>query len=319
MSQNAILLKRAMAYLELSGVALAKMITACREDGKTTAPETISRWLNGTNPVDPNVIGWMTELVRTKAVSLGQGLVHWPSRGSIMIAVANLKGGVGVTTLSHDLAFTAAETYGLKTLHIAVGRRSDTDKACVDLQRAGIEAQVMTYEEALAYCPVRRQVVIVDVARDAVYEALGKDEGAFLRRFSPDLILVPADFGSVFDVGSTKQFLEVEGLSTLIRLLHRPRSLAINFAATAAQAGFDVGSDSFCPMIMPQSVEYPPHLPARRRESWRSPDQQHHHAELFRYLVDQAGGHVSFPSEAERTLRALDLAGLLDVVTQDAQ
>lgn len=308
-----------MTYLELTGVALAKMITACREDGKTTAPETVSRWLNGTNPVDPNVIGWMTELVRAKAISHGQALVHWPSRGWIMIAVANLKGGVGVTTLSHDLAFTAAETYGLKTLHIAAGRRSDTDKACLELQRTGIAAEVMSYEEALAYRPVRRQVVIVDVARDAVYEALGENEGAFLRNFSPDLILVPADFGSAFDVGSTKQFLEVEGLSSLVRLLHRPRSLDINFAVTAAQAGFNVASDSFCPMIMPQSVESPPHLPAKRHESWRSPDQQHHHAKLFRYLVEQAGGHVSFPSDAERTLRKLDLAGLLDVVMQDAQ
>lgn len=50
---NAVLLKRATNYLRLSGVALADKVSALREDGKRTAPETISRWLNGTRPVDP--------------------------------------------------------------------------------------------------------------------------------------------------------------------------------------------------------------------------------------------------------------------------
>lgn len=87
-----------LAFRGLSGVELAKMITACREDGKATAP--ISRWLNGTNPVDPNIIGWMTELVRAKALELGGAIIEWPAKGSITIGVANLKGGVGTTTVS---------------------------------------------------------------------------------------------------------------------------------------------------------------------------------------------------------------------------
>ena len=66
MNDNAIRMKRAMKYLGLSGVELARMVTALRDDGKVTAPETISRWLNGVNSVDPCLLGWLGEMVRTK-------------------------------------------------------------------------------------------------------------------------------------------------------------------------------------------------------------------------------------------------------------
>ncbi|WP_434652413.1 hypothetical protein [Pseudomonas sp. R3-56] len=36
---NAVLLKRAMKYLDLSGVALAEKVSGLREDGKRTAPK----------------------------------------------------------------------------------------------------------------------------------------------------------------------------------------------------------------------------------------------------------------------------------------
>ena len=63
---NAALLKLGNANLNLTGVALAERVSALREDDKRTAPETISRWLNGTNPVNPFLMGWITELVRRR-------------------------------------------------------------------------------------------------------------------------------------------------------------------------------------------------------------------------------------------------------------
>jgi hypothetical protein len=55
-----------MKYLGLTGVDLARMVTALRDDGKSTAPETISRWATGVNPVDPCLVGWLQEMVRAK-------------------------------------------------------------------------------------------------------------------------------------------------------------------------------------------------------------------------------------------------------------
>lgn len=44
---NSLLLKESLKFLELCGVALANQLSESREDGKRTAPETVSRWLSG--------------------------------------------------------------------------------------------------------------------------------------------------------------------------------------------------------------------------------------------------------------------------------
>lgn len=44
---NSLLLKQSLKFLELCGVALANQLSESREDGKRTAPETVSRWLSG--------------------------------------------------------------------------------------------------------------------------------------------------------------------------------------------------------------------------------------------------------------------------------
>ena len=66
---NSLLLRKAMQALDLSGVALARRLSTYRDDGRVTAPETVSRWLSGTNAVEPSVLAWLEELLRTKALA----------------------------------------------------------------------------------------------------------------------------------------------------------------------------------------------------------------------------------------------------------
>lgn len=150
-----------MRTLGLTGKGLASMISTHRDDGKVTAPETVSRWLNGSNPVDPAVIGWLNELLRARALELKAAIIKWPQSKSIMIAVTNLKGGVGTTTVSHDLATVSAYDYHLRTKHISVGERGDTEYAVEDLKRSGIAAQIMSLDEMLSYTSNEYEVVII--------------------------------------------------------------------------------------------------------------------------------------------------------------
>lgn len=178
-------------------------------------------------------IRWLSELLRAKALGLNAAIIQWPQSKSIVIAVTNLKGGVGTTTVSHNLAAVSAYDYHLRTKHISVGERGDTEYAVEDLKRCGIPAEMMSFEEMLGYAPSEYEVVIVDLSRDAAYEAMGSRPEAFLRRFAPDLFLVPADFGDGFEARSTRQFADIDGLRSKLRFLHRPRFMSMSFFEVA--------------------------------------------------------------------------------------
>lgn len=315
-SKNAGLLKRSMTCLNLTGKALADMISAHRDDGRATAPETVSRWLNDTNPVDPAVMGWLRELLRNKALALRGSVMQWPPGGSMMLAVTNLKGGVGKTTVSHNLAAVSAFDFHLKTRHISVGESEDTRAAVKLLAQSGVTSEIMSFDAMLTFTPEEHEIVVIDLARDAAYEALDGNPDAFLRSFRPDLYLVPADFGTLFDAHSTRKFADIQGLQGKVRFLHRPRFMSIDFATTASEAGFDVRTESFCPFFIPQTVGSSSHLPARAGADWQSREQQLHFIDLFGYLIEEMGGDITLPGDANDSILAMDTAALLDYVGQ---
>lgn len=316
---NALLLKRAMKCLGLSGVALAQLITSYREDGKVTAPETVSRWVSGTNPVEPALLGWLTELVRRKALSLNVAVINWPSKGSMLIAVTNLKGGVGNTTVAQNLAMVAARDYNLRTTHLSVGCRGDFELSRDDLKRQHVTARIVSFDEMLAYQPAPKEVVIADIARDAAYEAMGGDSNAFLRRFEPDLYLIPADFGSMAEANATKKFTELKGLRGLLRLLHRPSFMQLDFSEMAAKSGLPIDNGMFCPYFIPQSKLHHAHIPLKAYDEWQDEEQHYHHINLFSYLVDTLGGEIDLPGDAQRALASMELEPLLDYAEQHAR
>jgi hypothetical protein len=63
---NAELLRRALTALDISGVELARRLTAVRDDGKATEPPTVSRWLTGASTVPGGLMGNIRELLRAK-------------------------------------------------------------------------------------------------------------------------------------------------------------------------------------------------------------------------------------------------------------
>lgn len=319
---NAVLLKRAMNYLELSGVALAEKVSALREDGKRTAPETISRWLNGTRPVDPFLMGWIAELVRSKLVSEERSWVRMPN-GRIIIAIANLKGGVGKTSLARNLA-AIAKSLRLKSTFLYAEYPETRRRAGYvfnDLKPLNINCPELTPEEILAYEPAEGEVVIVDVcnsiAHDSFFVAEGQeplkpDPKGFLTRFVPDVYVVPGEFASSFDNWGTQQLIESNVLQAPVQLLHRPSLMCMDFAKTASRDGFDVTSEMFCPFFIPQSVSKSSPLPRDFMSEWQNLDQKHHHYRLFEHLLTLVGGEIFESYDIEQEVKKAGLEELLD-------
>lgn len=319
---NAVLLKRAMNYLELSGVALADKVSALREDGKRTAPETISRWLNGTRPVDPFLMGWIAELVRSKLISEERSWIRLPN-GRLIIAIANLKGGVGKTSLARNLA-AIAKSLRLKSTFLYAEYPEARRRAGYvfhDLKPLNINCPELTPEEILAYEPAEGEVVIVDVcnsvAQDSFFEAEGKeplkpDPKGFLTRFAPDVYVVPGEFASSFDNWGTQKLVESNVLQAPVQLLHRPSLMCMDFAKTASGDGFDVTSEMFCPFFIPQSVSTSSPLPRDFMSEWQNLDQKHHHYRLFEHLVSLVGGEIFESYDMEQEVKKAGLEELLD-------
>ncbi|WP_338523982.1 AAA family ATPase [Pseudomonas batumici] len=324
--KNALLLKRAMKLLNLSGTRLAERVTELREDGKRTAPETISRWLNGTNPVDPFLIGWITEMVRSKLRDQSKPTVRLP-KGGLIIAVCNLKGGVGKTTVAMNLAAIAHKSLGLKTTFLFAEYQENkrySDLVLNNLKALMISCPDLEPREILKYKPDNNEVVIVDVSnrvtRDSLTswkspeELLQSNQEGFLHRFHPNIYVVPGNFESCLDNQSLRSFLDSGVLQSPIQLLHRPSLMRMDFASNATSEGFDPASDLFCPFFIPQSPFTTTALPRDFMSDWQDPQQEYYHYRLFEHLLQLVGGDIMDSFYFQQEIDGMNLHELLDLV-----
>jgi hypothetical protein len=324
---NAALLKQAMQYLDLTGVALAERVTALREDEKRTAPETISRWLNGTNPVDPFLMGWITELVRSKASKNISSIVELPQDG-LVIGVASLKGGTGVTSLCMNLAATAKSLH-MKTTYLHAeyeDARRSADLVPMLLEPLWIDCPDLSPEKILGYKPSPDEIVFVDVSTRLVRDSLiwpspsdpnaapAPDPKGFLGRFRPDLYLIPVNLESYIEASPVKDLIDADVLHAPKWIVHRPSAMSMDFASVAAKAGLDVSSELLYPYFIPQAVSTSPPIPRHMLGEWQNEDQYNHHYQLLEQALNKLGGQIMESYSLQLKIGRMDLSELLELV-----
>lgn len=328
---NANLLKHAMQFLDLTGVGLAEQVSALRDDGKRTAPETISRWVNGTNPVDPFLMGWMTERVRAKLFNSVQSMVELPKDG-LIIGVVNPKGGTGVTSLCVNLAATAKSLHMKATyLHAEYeDARRRPGLVPMMLKPLWIECPDLSPEKILRYQPAPGEIVFVDVSNHLasnsfIYptpsnadDRMKPDPKGFLDQFRPDFYLIPANLESYVDAAGTKRFIDGNALHAPKWIVHRPRSMSMKFASVAAKAGLDVESEMVCPYFIPQAVSTSTPIPRDILSEWQNEDQYNHHYHLLEELLQKLGGRIMESYSLQQEIGTLSLAGLLELAEKTA-
>ncbi|MCP1318101.1 hypothetical protein [Halomonas sp. 707B3] len=309
---NSLLLRKAMQALDLSGVALARRISTYRDDGRVTAPETVSRWLSGTNAVEPSVLAWLEELLRTKALASPRPIIQWPKKRSIVIGVTSSKGGVGTSTVALNLAVVAQLDFKMKTYHLIPEADSSGQYIKEIRRRIGLDTYLVTFQELLDNKPDDNEIHIIDIHSGAAKDALAGKSSTFLEIFEPDILLIPADFGSRMEIPTVNYFANMENLKGRVRLLHRPRSMNMGFHKTCAKEGLDPASEIFCSTFIPQTKSSQLHIPTEMFGSWRSLEQQMYHQDLLEYLITELGGEVLQSHDTVNQIKAMTLLELLD-------
>jgi hypothetical protein len=304
---NASLLRRALTALDLTGVALAQHLSEMRDDDKETGQATISRWLKGVSPVDPAVLCWLRELLRNRVRTQGHARIKWGEKKSLLVCVGNTKGGVGTTCIAAALAIVASRDFKEAVRHIQIGY--ETDLVTQKLSSLGISSEYATWSELERCIPRKREIVIVDMHRGNVGAA---QLALTVSRLPYDVLLVPADFGSI-DGDVTKDFFECLPDKSKIALLHYPKHLVnLEFFKHAQELGFDISESYFVPFAFPRSHE---ELFAwNSREVWSNEDQHHLFWYLFEDLLDRAGIEYQELNPSGEGVEALSLEELLRAV-----
>ncbi|WP_146010668.1 ParA family protein [Halomonas heilongjiangensis] len=307
---NAILLQRAMSVLDLCTQDLALRLNSDYIDS-ITSQDTVRRWVNGASSVEPAALAWLAELLRFQALASTKSIITWPSKQSITICVANMKGGTGKTTVAINLAVVSQIDFGIYTTHYSSEECAEYHAIRDSLSRVGVKSLPLS-QWGMENLSNARQINIVDIPLEQTHSALIESRTKENCKLRPDILLIPGDYGRRYHAAGARRTLGLDGIESIIRLLHIPELMNTDFANTCLEAGIDVTSELFLPFFIPCSPLGGSHIPIDRSAIWRNPEQKFHYEKLLEYIINLLGGSIMQPDEAAESIRDMDMKQLLD-------
>lgn len=292
---NAAQLKHSMKYLGLTGVDLARKLTAFREDGRKTAPETVSRWLTGKVPIDAGVMAWIDQSVRFKACRSVEAMVTYPSnKKSLVIGFANIKNDFSTSLLAIQLGAVSTQIYRCYTTHVVC--EADKNRDLIRDRLRSLWIGSLGVSEAEIYCSMRYENhLYIQEFSSNVWECVRKGHQVpELDDIDVDVLLTPIDCNDPESVETARAMLSIDSIKDKVLLVHTSNSFDLGFIGVCQEYGLDTQASYFYPSVVhspsTQTIDLPddPHPDT----PWPETPSKKNAEKLLQYVVKRSGGEM---------------------------
>lgn len=318
---NATMLKHAMKYLDLSGVELARRLSMYREDGRKTAPETVSRWLKGNVSIDPAVMAWIDQSVRMKAYQQASSQISIPTQAepTLVIGVANLKSSFATSVLALQMAALAKQNYKAKVTYMLDKGTSYADR----ISQLASNAWVPTVD--IADNDLKEgMLVIKDIPSVSNDLDLGRYENDFFTEMQVDVALIPADFSDMENARIARRLISEASRSDnekKLLLVHTPECFTLDFVPVCKAYDLDTQASYFCRRVVESSRPHEKQIefPSNPFTPWESSPEKDRAEVLLSYAVHHAGGHIENSELVRERMESQPLSEILKLLWRDCQ
>ena len=315
------MLKHAMKYLDLSGVELARRLSMYREDGRKTAPETVSRWLSGNVSIDPAVMAWIDQSVRMKAYQQASSQICIPTEANLplVIGVANLKSSFATSVVALQMAVLAKQNYGAQVIYKRDQGTSYADRLSSLASNAWVPIEDIA-ENGSKHGPL----VIKDIPTVSNRLDLGYYENDFFTEMQVDVLLIPADFSDMENARIAQRLISQAsrtGNEKKLLLVHTPECFTLDFVPVCRAYDLDTQASYFCRRVVesPRPYEEQVKLPSNPFTPWESSPDKNRAEVLLSYAVRHAGGHIENPELVRERMESQPLSEILKLLWRDCQ
>lgn len=315
--KNATQLKMALKYLGMTGVDLANKLSQHREDGRRTAPETVSRWLSGNVSIDPGVMAWIDQSVRIKAVEHVSPMITLPShKKSLVIGFANLYSAFGPSVQALQVSALIHTQYKHPVSHICLESDPHTGMIMEHLDRLWIPCDTLSELDLGGNLHQENRITVVDLGAK-VWDSLRSERPhPSLRDIDVDMLLMPIDLNNVAHLAFAETVLNTSGLREKIRIVHSPAQIDMRFINTCKEEKINLDASFFTQMILRSPTESKVDVPDRPCGEWADSTHKINAERILAYVMDEMGGQLLHAQASLGRIETIPLPELLQEVWQ---
>ncbi|BBO57285.1 hypothetical protein [Cobetia sp. AM6] len=307
-------LKQSMKYLGITGVDMARKLSTFRNDGRKTAPETISRWISGKAPIDAGVMAWIDQSVRIKAYEDAEAMVTFPAdKKSLVIGIANIKNSFSVSLLALQISAVATKSYQTLLTHVVCEGDKNHDLIRDQLRSLWIASFGVPESEIYSSMRFEGHLHMHEFSSD-VWSRLQKGEDVpELEGVDVDVMITPIDCHDPESVETAKAMLSVDSIKDKVLIVHTCESFGLGFIGVCHDKGLDTQAPYFYPQALLNPSAHEIDLPqdTLTHTVWKESTGKVQAEQLLQHVVRQAGGDVLSMRMAMERIKNEPLSELL--------